>query len=114
ADPESHAEITRAFRHWDDIDVHFKGRTIRSGGHGFCGIARIALLQILQRGAEALGVHLQFETEIINPDAYAAEYDLVVAADGVSSVSRQKHESIFRPNIQLRHNRFIWLGSPTK
>src|SRR5665647_990832 len=46
ADPETHLEITRAFRHWDDIDVHFKGRTITSGGHGFCGIARIALLQI--------------------------------------------------------------------
>ncbi len=114
ADPETHEAITNAFRHWDDIDVHFKGRTITSGGHGFCGIARIALLQILQRRAVELGVQLRFETEVKDPDDYAADYDLVVASDGVSSTTRKKYESVFRPNIQRRKNRFIWLGSTTK
>jgi len=114
ADPETHLEITRAFRHWDDIDVHFKGRTITSGGHGFCGIARITLLQILQRRAAGLGVHLQFQTEVTDPDDYTDDYDLVVASDGASSITRKKYEAVFRPNIQLRHNRFIWLGSTTK
>jgi len=114
ADPETHAEITRAFRHWDDIDVHFKGRTLTSGGHGFCGIARIKLLQILQRRAAELGVELRFQTEVTDPAAYATAYDLVVASDGVSSVTRTRFEGIFRPNIQRRHNRFIWLGSRTK
>jgi anthraniloyl-CoA monooxygenase len=114
ADPETHAEIIRAFRHWDDIDVHFKGRTLTSGGHGFCGIARIELLRILQERAAGLGVSLEFETEVTNPDTYAARYDLVIAADGVSSVTRQKHRDVFRPSIDVRPNRFIWLGSRRK
>jgi len=59
-DEESHNQISRAFRHWDDIDVHFRGRKITSGGHGFCGIARIKLLQILQQRAQSLGVRLVF------------------------------------------------------
>ena len=113
ADPESHAAITNAFRHWDDIDVHFKGRTIRSGGHGFCGIARITLLRILQRRATELGVELRFETTVTDPDDYTADYDLVVAADGVSSISRAKYQDVFRPNLQRRFNRFIWLGAAT-
>jgi anthraniloyl-CoA monooxygenase len=113
-DPETHSAITQAFRHWDDIDVHFKGRTVTSGGHGFCGIARITLLEILQRRAKDLGVRLQFQTEVTDPAAYARAYDLVVASDGVSSVTRKLYEDVFRPNIQLRQNRFIWLGSRTK
>ncbi len=113
-DPETHSEITRAFRHWDDIDVFFKGQKLTSGGHGFCGIGRIKLLQILQKRAAGLGAKLIFQTEITDPDAYAADYDLVIASDGASSVTRRKYESIFKPNIQPRHNRFIWLGSKKK
>jgi anthraniloyl-CoA monooxygenase len=113
-DPETHCEITRAFRHWDDIDVFFKGQKLTSGGHGFCGIGRIKLLQILQKRAAGLGAKLIFQTEITDPDAYAADYDLVIASDGASSVTRRKYESIFKPNIQPRHNRFIWLGSKKK
>ncbi len=114
ADAESHAAITRAFRHWDNIDVHFKNRVLTSGGHGFCGIARITLLRILQERAAELGVRLRFETEVTDPDDYTRDHDLVIAAEGVSSVTRKKYEAVFRPNIQLRHNRFIWLGSRTK
>jgi anthraniloyl-CoA monooxygenase len=113
-DPETHSEITRAFRHWDDIDVFFKGRKLTSGGHGFCGIARIKLLQILQKRAAGLGAKLIFQTEITDPDAYTADYDLVIASDGAGSVTRRKYESVFKPNIQPRHNRFIWLGSKKK
>ncbi|HWG88491.1 MAG TPA: FAD-dependent monooxygenase, partial [Candidatus Acidoferrales bacterium] len=113
-DEETHAEITSAFRHWDDIDVFFKDRKITSSGHGFCGIARIKLLQILQERATSLGVKLVFETEITDPDDYAAKYDLVIASDGASSVTRRKYEHIFRPNIQVRNNRFVWLGSKKK
>lgn len=113
-DPETHSEITRAFRHWDDIDVFFKGQKLTSGGHGFCGIGRIKLLQILQKRASGLGVKLIFQTEITDPDSYAADYDLVIASDGASSVTRRKYESIFKPNIQPRQNRFIWLGSKKK
>lgn len=114
ADPQTHASITEAFRHWDDIDVFFKGRKITSGGHGFCGIARIKLLQILQKRASKLGVKLFFQTEVTNPAEYAERFDLVIAADGASSVTRRSYEDIFKPNIDVRHNRFIWLGSRVK
>ncbi|MFY9731761.1 MAG: hypothetical protein WAK24_14235, partial [Candidatus Acidiferrales bacterium] len=99
-DPETHSEITRAFRHWDDIDVFFKGQKVTSGGHGFCGIGRIKLLQILQKRAASLGAKLIFQTEITDPDSYANDYDLVIASDGGSSITRRKYESIFKPNIQ--------------
>src|SRR5580658_3989763 len=111
ADPQTHAAITLAFRHWYDIDVFFKGRRITSGGHGFCGIGRIKLLQILQQRAKGLGVKLVFQTDVADPDVYAADHDLVIAADGVFSVTRRKHEDVFKPNLEVRHNRFIWLGS---
>ncbi len=111
ADPKTHGEITRAFRHWDDIDVFFKGRKFTSSGHGFCGIARLRLLDILQRRAADLGVELVFETDVADPAAYARRYDLVVAADGVFSATRKAYSDIFRPNIDVRPNRFIWLGS---
>src|SRR6185312_5781782 len=113
-DPETHAEITRSFRHWDDIDVFFKGTRISSGGHGFCGIARIKLLNIMQKRASSLGIKLVYKVEITDPDDYASEYDLVIASDGASSVTRRKYEHIFKPNIQARRNRFVWLGSRRK
>ena len=114
ADPETHAAITQAFRHWDDIDVFFKGRKFTSGGHGFCGIARMKLLQIFHQRAAALGVRLIFQTEVIDPDDYSGECDLVIASDGASSLTRQKYEHVFKPNIQIRKNRFIWLGTKKK
>ena len=72
------------------------------------------LLQILQQRAASLGVKLIFETEVTDPDKYAAEYDLVIASDGAASVTRRKYEDVFKPNIQPRKNRFIWLGSKMK
>ena len=107
-------EIERSFRHWDDIDVFFKGRKITSGGHGFCGIARMKLLEILQRRAAELGVELEFETEFDDPDEYAKRFDLVVGADGVNSVTRTKHAQHFNPRIDARKCRFIWLGTRKK
>jgi anthraniloyl-CoA monooxygenase len=114
ADPETHALITKAFRHWDDIDVFFKGRKTTSGGHGFCGIARMKLLRIFQQRAAGLGVKLIFETEVTDPGQYSDKNDLVIASDGASSITRKKYDNIFKPNIQVRHNRFIWLGSKKK
>jgi anthraniloyl-CoA monooxygenase len=114
ADRETHAGITQAFRHWDDIDVYFKDQKITSSGHGFCGIARMKLLQIFQRRAAALGVKLVYQTEVSDPDAYTGDCDLVIGADGSSSITRKKYESVFKPNIQVRNNRFIWLGTKKK
>jgi anthraniloyl-CoA monooxygenase len=114
ADEETYFGITRALRHWDDIDVFFKGRKFTSGGHGFSGIARMKLLQILQQRAASLGVNLVFETEVTDPARYATENDLVVASDGVFSITRKRYEEVFKPNIQVRKNRFIWLGTRKK
>src|ERR1700752_5505353 len=87
ADPESKQEILDSFAHWDDIDIHFKGRTITSGGHGFCGIERKHLLNILQRRAAALGVELLFGREVTDTDEFA-DADIIVAADGINSAIR--------------------------
>ena len=110
ADPASHAEIVRSFHHWDDIDVFFKGTKITSSGHGFCGIARKKLLNILQVRAAQLGVKQVFQTEVADEAAYA-DADLVIAADGVNSTVRRKYAQQFKPDIDVRKCRYIWLGS---
>ncbi len=113
ADAPSHDAIVQSFYHWDDIDVHFGGRRIRSGGHGFCGIARKRLLNIFQERAAALGVQQSFEREI-DSAAQFADADLIVAADGVNSVQRRAHAEVFKPHIDVRKCRFIWLGTEQK
>jgi anthraniloyl-CoA monooxygenase len=103
-------QIEVAFNHWDDIELHFKGRSIRSGGHGFVGIGRKKLLNILQRRCEALDVELVFETEA-ESDADYPDADLIVASDGVNSRIRNRYADVFEPDIVTRPNRFIWLGT---
>ncbi|MCX7172157.1 MAG: bifunctional salicylyl-CoA 5-hydroxylase/oxidoreductase, partial [Proteobacteria bacterium] len=97
ADPQSYAEITRNFHHWDDCDVFFKERRITSGGHGFCGIGRKKLLNILQARAAELGVRQVFESNVTD-DAEFAGADLIVAADGVNSLIRNKYAEQFQPD----------------
>jgi anthraniloyl-CoA monooxygenase len=110
ADPASAARILDAFNHWDDIEVHIGGRAIRSGGHGFCGIGRKRLLNILQERCEEVGVELVFETDVQDDAAYA-DADLVIAADGLNSRIRAKYADTYRPDIDLRMCRFVWLGT---
>jgi anthraniloyl-CoA monooxygenase len=115
ADPETYQAITDHFAHWDDIDVHVKGVTVTSGGHGFSGIARRTLLQILAHRASALGVDVRFHTEFSADDGGATigldGYDLLVAADGVNSGIRRRYAAHFRPEIDIRHAKYIWLGT---
>jgi len=113
ADAETAALIGHEFHHWDDIQVFFKGRQVRSGGHGFCGIGRKRLLNILQERCLALGVKLVFETDATDDQAIAAEYnaDLVIASDGLNSRIRQRYADVFKPDIDLRNCRFVWLGT---
>ncbi len=109
ADAETAAEIADAFNHWDDIAVHIAGRRIVSGGHGFCGIGRKKLLNILQARCEQLGVELVYETDV--PDDAGLDADLVIAADGLNSRLRQKYAATYQPDIDLRRCRFVWLGT---
>ena len=113
ADPETARQIVGAFNRWDDIDVHFKSRTITSGGHGFCGIGRKRLLNILQHRCEALGVELTFETNVDDERALAAAFDadLILAADGANSRIRERYAAFYAPDIDLRRCRFVWLGT---
>ncbi|HEU6455212.1 MAG TPA: FAD-dependent monooxygenase, partial [Roseateles sp.] len=116
ADEPTARSILQAFNHWDDIDVFFKGERITSGGHGFCGIGRKRLLNILQQRCEELGVELVFETDVQDDEAVAARYraDLVVAADGIHSRTRARHAATFQPSVETRRCRFVWLGTKKK
>jgi len=109
-DPETAAEVQQAFNHWDDIELHFKGRVIRSGGHGFVGIGRKKLLNILQARCEQLGVKLVFEQDA-DADLDYPDADLIIASDGINSKVRQRTPEVFQPDIVTRPNRYIWLGT---
>ena len=110
-DPVSGSIIAGEFAHWDDIDVHVHGETVRSSGHGFIGIGRKRLLEILCARARELEVVLHFEAEC-EPglDAWA-DWDLVIAADGINSRVRDTYAAHFGVDVQERANRFIWLGT---
>lgn len=109
-DEESQQRIASNFAHWDDIDVHFRGEVITSGGHGFCGIERKHLLNILQERAQQLGITLVFDT-LIADASDLGDADLIVAADGINSRMRTVYADHFQPSIQPGSNKFIWLGT---
>jgi anthraniloyl-CoA monooxygenase len=113
-DPISAERIRKSFVYWDDIAVHYRGTVQRSGGHGFCGIGRQRLLTILQARARQVGVKLQFETEADDAEVYSKQYDLVVAADGINSRVREKYSDHFKPDVQVRACKYIWLGTHQK
>jgi anthraniloyl-CoA monooxygenase len=111
ADRPSYEAIRRSFAYWDDIAIHFRGVTHRVGGNGFCGCSRRTLLQLLQERARELGVTLAFRTEIDDVHALMRDNDLVVASDGINSRIRETFADHFRPQTDLRPNRFVWMGS---
>jgi anthraniloyl-CoA monooxygenase len=109
-DPPSYRRITEEFAYWDDIAVHFRGTVHRVGGNGFCGCSRQKLLLILQERARELGVGLHFEVDIEDESRFA-DADLVLLADGVNSRFREKYAEHFEPEVDLRTNKFAWMGS---
>ena len=113
-DAKSAEEIRRNFAYWDDIAVVRNGERIVSGGHGFAGIGRMKLLLILQERARELGVDLQFQSEFKSADEYRKDYDLVVACDGINSLVRREYADVFKPDIDMRLCKFIWLGTHQK
>ena len=111
ADPEIHTAIQREFARWDDIDVHYRGQVVTSGGHGFAAMSRRRLLEILQVRCAGLGVDLRFETEAPDIDRIASGHDLVVAADGANSAVRARFADTFGPDFDRRRCRYMWLGT---
>jgi len=111
ADPDVAAALAQRCHRWDDIEVHYKGSVLRSTGHRFSGLSRTALLDVLTQRCRAAGVRLCFEREVADPDALASEVDLVLAADGANSTIRERHRDQFRPKLDVRPNKFVWLGT---
>ena len=109
-DPETAAAIEDAFNHWDDIELVFKGTRQRTTGHGFVGIGRKKMLNILQDRCVELGVELVFEREVRSDEEFP-DADLIIAADGVNSVIRARYPEVFQPDMLVRPNRYIWLGT---
>ena len=110
-DRESYRAITDHFAYWDDIEIHFRGTVHRIGGNGFCGCSRRTLLRLLYERARALGVEARFVTEVTDIAAIARDADLVVGADGINSRVRETFADIFRPSVDVRPNKFSWMGS---
>lgn len=111
ADDVSHAEITKEFEAWDNVDVVHRDSKISIHGNSFSGIARLHLLKILQRRAEQLGVEIDFHTEIHDIESLRNDCDLLLAADGVNSTVRLRYAQQFQPDLDVRTNRYIWYGT---
>jgi anthraniloyl-CoA monooxygenase len=115
ADRVTFDRITASFAHWDDIDVHIRGRVITSSGHGFAGIARKKLLAILQERCADLGVAIRFETGVGDEEDLArlglGDADVIVAADGINSAVRTRHAPAFQPDLDIGKAKYIWLGT---
>ena len=111
ADEVTHAEITRAFAAWDNVDVVHGQEKISIHGNSFSGIGRLQLLKILQRRCEQLGVEVKFRTEVADVEALRTSGDLLIAADGVNSTVRKQYADRFVPSLDLRPNRYIWYGT---
>ncbi|EWG98586.1 bifunctional salicylyl-CoA 5-hydroxylase/oxidoreductase [Halomonas sp. BC04] len=112
-DAVSAERIREHFAYWDDIAVVHDGVKTVSTGHGFCGIGRHKLLVLLQQRARELGVELRFESDIPEEriDDLRREFDLVLAADGLNSRTRQHYAEHFKPDIEVRACKFVWLGT---
>ena len=110
ADFDTYKDITDSFVHWDDIDVFHKGHQIRSRGHGFAGMQRLRLLQILEARAKELGVKMIHDVIVKSLDDYH-DSDLIIASDGVASFIRDHHAKEFGADVVMRPNKFTWLGS---
>jgi anthraniloyl-CoA monooxygenase len=111
ADPVVAAQMAQRFARWTDIDIHFRGERHTVGGQGFAAMGRKDLLHLLQARCEQLGVVVHFSTVAPDVDELRARHDLVVAADGVNSAVRQRYAACFRPSLDSRRNRFMWLGT---
>ena len=111
ADTVVYGQMESRFARWTDIDIEFNGAAFTVGGQGFAALSRKRLLQILQARAEQLGVTVHYRAHAPDPDELRASFDLVVAADGLNSAIRTKYADVFMPSLDVRKNKYIWLGT---
>ena len=112
-DQETYRQIREAFAYWDEIEVRYKGDRIRSGGHGFAGMSRQKLLDILQGRCRDVGVKILFEHDVTDISAYR-DADLLLGSDGINSLVREAYKGSFKPTIDMRLTKFVWLGTTQK
>ncbi len=112
-DQETYRQIREAFAYWDEIEVRYKGDRIRSGGHGFAGMSRQKLLDILQGRCRDVGVKMLFEHDVSDISAYR-DADLLLGSDGINSLVREAYKESFKPTIDMRLTKFVWLGTTQK
>ena len=112
-DAETYRAITRAAETWDHVDTVHQGERVSVRGNGFSGIGRLAFLHILRARCRDLGVELRFHHPVTDP-AGLPECDLLLGADGAGSLVRQTWAHVFQPSVELRQNRYIWLGTPRR
>jgi anthraniloyl-CoA monooxygenase len=110
-DRETYRQIVGHFSYWDDIAIHFRGTVHRIGGNGFCGTSRTMLLKILGRRAHSLGIDIKYQSEADPMKPTIRGADLVVAADGINSRTREGLKDKFNPTVEMRPNHFVWMGS---
>jgi len=110
ADPDVAAAMSARCHRWDDIEIHYQGQVLVSTGHRFSGLSRAGLLGILGARCREAGVRLCFEREVVDPASLEGA-DLVLAADGANSVVRERLRDAFRPSVDTRPNKFVWLGT---
>jgi anthraniloyl-CoA monooxygenase len=109
-DPVLHDSLTGEAVHWQDIDVHYRGTTVVSGGHGFAALPRRRLLELLRERCAALGVLTRFGEEAPEPSELDG-YDVVVAADGAGSATRARLAEAMRPTVEDRRCAYLWLAA---
>ena len=112
-DPITYNEIKKNFAYWDQIEVRYRGERVRSGGHGFAGMARMTLLNIFRARCQELDVEIIYET-VVNDLKALQNADLVLAADGVNSFVRESLKSHLKPTVDMRKTKFVWLGTTQK
>jgi len=112
ADAAFFERLSVDFAVWDDIDVHYHGQVLTSGGHGFAAISRQRLLAILRARCEEFGVTIHYREPAPALEVLRLQHDLVVGADGVNSITRQSRPDVFQPELDTRHARYMWLGTP--
>ena len=109
-DMQSYELIRSKFAYWDDIIIARDGESVTIAGNGFCGCSRKTLLQLLQQRCLEEGVNLHFEQNVDDLNQFA-DSDIIVACDGIGSQIRSQFSSEFGTKIELKKNRFVWMGS---
>lgn len=105
ADPDTLQDIIAAgYRH--DMTLRVGDDVVRVANDRLIGVARTELLAILQRHAEKAGARLEFGTRRTAEDLDA---DVVVAADGVGSATRESGD--FGATVDVGRGLYLWCAA---